>query len=270
MGVSSSIGTSAVVRVPFCFFLKVAVSSSTAIIASPLNPASGIISTGSTRLPTLSLLYDSFRFTELMISIPPFEQITGVQVVGVAYTDDVITTTPPTTLTNVLEFPCVAWSSDSQTTPVRLRVPRRYLLKNGLKWWKINSASDTFESTQGTIYSRADASFTGSISFVVQGVCEFKDPVSLSVSQVRMLRELSYPTEERKVEEVPEELPQGVPTEFSSVRLGLGSATLSKCASPASGQDEELYSSGASSGSSEWRLVPRAPSQKVCKGLRPP
>lgn len=166
-----------VTRVPFCVVKQVTTAAALLNFVVALNPNDAIL--GASRLGGLADFWDSFRFTQLQVDVMPNSSNVEALLVG-GYTDDVFTNVTPASVQDILQLGCKVYQTPNQSTPCRLRVPRSYLLRNTLKWWKSRGATDTFEGDQGTVVFLTSAAVTGSFNFIFSGVCEFKDPTSVN------------------------------------------------------------------------------------------
>lgn len=172
---ASSTNGTGISRVPFTVLKSVTTAAAVLNFTALLNPTDAII--GADRLGGLSPFWDSFRFVQLHVDVMPNSSNVEALLVG-AYTDDVFTTTAPGTVQNLLQLACKVYQTPNQSTPVRLWVPRRYLLRNSLNWWKVRGSTDGFEGDQGQIQFMTSAACTGTFNFIISGVCELKDPVA--------------------------------------------------------------------------------------------
>jgi len=164
-----------VTRVPFTVLKTVALSAAPLSVTVGLSPVDAVL--GASRLGGLSPFWDSFRFTSLKCDVMPNNGSNAALLAG-AYTDDVFTTTAPANVQDLLQLACKVYQTPTETVPVRLWVPRRYLLKNGLKWWKVRGSTDSFEGQQGSMQFLSTGNTTGTYNFIFSGVCELKDPVN--------------------------------------------------------------------------------------------
>jgi len=148
-----------------------------------LNPADTVL--GASRLGGLALWWNSFRFVKFAVDVLPNSSNVEALLVG-GYTDDVLTSTGPATVQDLLQLACKVYQTPNQSVPCRLWVPRSYLLRNTLKWWKCRAATDSFEGNQGQCVFLTSAPVTGSFNFVFSGTIEFKDPLGSSDEAPRL------------------------------------------------------------------------------------
>jgi len=183
-----------IVRFPFVSRFIVTTSASTALMAPQvLNPTNTSLMPG--RIASMAAIFDSYRFTKLEVDVMPNSSAT--EVLGtLGYTQDALTTSGPTTDLQVLQLACSVYTTPNQTTSVKLRIPPKYLRSGPLKWYKCSNATDSFEADQGLFYGYTSANCTGTFSYVLKGVCEFKDPIISGESlerALRLLRETADP-----------------------------------------------------------------------------
>lgn len=171
----SYVSTSKKVVIPFSQYFRVTTSASATILDEALRP--GLF----TRTAAISLNYDFYQFTKLKLTLLPSSIQTDV---GMGYSNGLYVTSAPSTIQDVINMPCSAINGAFQTVPTILNIPRKYLTSGPVRKFKVVAASSEPASVenQGNLVIKAAFAVSSSYGYVIDGVCEFYDPLTSGVS----------------------------------------------------------------------------------------
>ncbi len=150
-----------------------------------------------THLTSIADAFNLCRCVKLEIETPP--SAGQDYAVGVAMG---IIDTPPTTVANILqlEYSLVHWSAETVRT--KLRVPRKYLTRGQVPWWKtqLGASDDQFE-IQGALFAGSTASMT--LPVLIRYTWEFTDwaPTAATpkITIPKMISSSELPEEKKRI-----------------------------------------------------------------------
>ena len=147
---------------------------------------------GSTFLSNLGDLFQEYRFEDLSITLYPAATSVAGSTIAMGYQNE-STDTAPTSTGQVISMPFNQIMTDTMTTPVRFRVPRYALIRDGIqKFWRTQLPSQTntgtgtlptsnlWESVQGVFWFIASVAMT--VTAVVKYALRLANPVPLSIN----------------------------------------------------------------------------------------
>jgi len=176
-----------IVRIPFReYFTFVPNVTTNQFLGNPLTPN---LIRG--RLNAIAPEFEMYRFTSLRFALMPTNQSSGGHFFNwcIGYYPSVFDTQPPTTFGEVIGTTNAGVMCSNQTVPTNWVVPRRQLLNQGagLKWWKVVQGSESnLFGDQGSLYGFVETTAGNTVSFVLDGVCEFSVPVFTGESLFRV------------------------------------------------------------------------------------
>jgi hypothetical protein len=149
-------------RIPFNFILNNVFTAQTSV-STPFRPNIDNL------IGNISQNFEFYRISQLSIKGLP---------AGILYDFTYYPSNEASSLADT--FATVALSSLNrclsmqQSVPQSLRVPKKLLYQSPEDWWSTNSSSALYQ--QGRFVCATTGNFTGTITFTVQGIIEFKAP----------------------------------------------------------------------------------------------
>ncbi len=179
-------------RVPFKIILAGAAVSTSynapTITSDNLSPAIDV------RLNAIADVFQYYRFTQLKVSLMPYDDGTNEATVSSGYIPRV-PNTAPTTHNQIMNLPGSVFKGFGQTIPASYRLGKSVLIADApLKWYQtIVGTEDTQWEIQGVLYHASNGKTASSpFVYIVEGVCEFKG--RSAASQTPMFLQPKTPT----------------------------------------------------------------------------
>ncbi len=146
----------------------------------------------STFLSSLGDLFQEYRFEDMSITVYPAATSVAGSTIAVGYQNE-STDSAPTSTGQVLSMPFNQIMTDTMTVPVKFKVPRYALLRDGIqRFWRTQlpsqantgtgtlPTSNLWESVQGVFWFIATTAMT--VTAVVKYALRLANPVPLSIN----------------------------------------------------------------------------------------